>query len=305
MTFFARLRRDWQMHTILLIPLIYVIIFYYGPMYGAQMAFRNYRPKLGITGSEWVGLKWFAKFLSEYKFKEIFSNTVLLSLYTIAIGFPLPIIFALLLNSVNNARFKKLTQNICYIPHFLSIVVLVNILKMILSPTSGVYGTIYHAMGGLGLPKDIISMQDWFRPLYVWSGVWQNLCWDSIIYTAALSSVSQDLHEAAMIDGASKWQRILHVDFPSILPTCAIMLILRFGNVMTVGFEKVYLMQSELNKRVSEVISTYVYKVAMGNAKDFSYGAAIGLFNSVINCALLVFVNWLSRKLSDNEVSMF
>lgn len=303
--FLKHFKKDWQLYLIILIPFIYALIFYYGPMYGVQIAFRSYSPKLGITGSKWVGLKWFHKFLTNYEFKEVFFNTIILSLYSLAVGFPLPIIFALLLNSIENKRFKTITQNICYIPHFFSAIVLVAILNMLFNPISGLYGHLYVLLGGVGTPADFRSSAESFRHLYVWSDVWQNLCWDSIIYTAALSSVSTDLHEAAMIDGASKWERILHVDLPSILPTAAIMLILRCGQIMTIGFEKVYLLQSNLNLTKSEVISTYVYKVGMGNTRDFSYGAAVGLFNSVINCILLVLVNYISRKVSDDEVSMF
>ncbi len=301
----GRIKKSWQLYLILLLPLIYTAIFYYGPMYGAQIAFRDYRPKLGITGSEWVGLKWFAKFIGNYEFKEVFSNTLILALYSIVVGFPLPILFALLLNSLESKRFKSITQNICYIPHFFSVIVLVSIINMLFSPSAGLYATIYKWLGGAGSPPDFTASAGAFRHLYVWSDIWQNLCWDSIIYTAALSSVSEELHEAAKLDGATKWQRILHVDLPAILPTAAIMLILRCGRVMSIGFEKVYMLQSNLNLTQSEVIATYIYKVGMGNTRDFSYGAAVGLFNSIINCALLLFVNIVSKKVSDKEVSMF
>lgn len=303
--FVKHFKQNWQLYLIILIPAIYALIFYYGPMYGVQIAFRDYRPKTGITGSEWVGLRWFKKFLSAYQFKQVFSNTVILSLYGILVSFPLPIIFALFLNSIENKRFVRLAQNITYIPHFFSVVVLVAIMNMLFSPMSGLYGQIYKALGGVGIPADFRKSASTFRHLYVWSGVWQNLAWDSIIYTAALSSVSKDLHEAAMIDGASKWERIWHVDLPAILPTVAIMLILRCGSIMSIGFDKAYLMQSATNLQTSEVISTYVYKQGMDNVRNFSYGAAVGLFNSVINCAMLLLVNWTSSKVSDKEVSMF
>ena len=303
-TFVRHFKRDWQLYLIILLPAIYVAIFYYGPMYGVQIAFRDYRIKDGITGSKWVGWKWFQKFLNNYEFKAVLRNTLSISFYTIFAGFPLPIIFALLLNSIENPKFKKITQNICYIPHFFSVVVLVAIIRMLFSANSGLYGNIYRALIG-SAPPDWRNQAEVFPHLYVWSGVWQNLCWDSIIYTAALSSISPELHEAATLDGATKWQRVLHVDLPGILPTVAIMLILRFGSVMSVGFEKVYLMQSTLNLRVSEVISTYVYKVGMASAKDFSYGSAVGLFNSVINVIMLVTVNWVSKRVSSDEVSMF
>lgn len=298
-------RRDWQLHLLILLPIVYLIIFHYVPMYGAQIAFRDYRPKLGITGSEWVGLKWFKKFWSNYNFQEILSNTVIVSLYDIVVGFPLPIILALLLNTIKNERFKKFVQSITYIPHFISIVVLVAMFNQIFSPMNGLYGTLYRLLGGIGYPRDFRTVSETFRHIYVWTGVWQDLGWNTIIYTAALSSVSQEHHEAAQIDGATRFQRILHVDIPAILPTICIMLILRCGSVMTVGFEKTYLLQSNLNMTTSEVISTYVYKVGMGKSSDFSYGAAVGLFNSIVNCAFLVLVNWITKKISDKEVSLF
>lgn len=304
-TFRKEFRRDWQLHLLLLLPVIYLLIFCYWPMYGAQIAFRDFRPRVGIWESEWVGFKWFEKFLTNYNFKQVFSNTIVLSLYQIFVGFPLPVILALLLNAMRSEKFKKFTQTLTYIPHFISIVVIVAMINRVFSPVNGLYGAIYRLFGGDGYPKDFKALGTAFRHLYVWSDVWQNLGWDTIIYTAALSSVSQELHEAAKIDGATRMQRILHVDLPSILPTACIMLILRCGNVMTVGFEKVYLMQSDLNLTTAEVISTYVYKVGMGSASDFSYASAIGLFNSVINCAILIFVNWLSRRMTNKEVSLF
>lgn len=299
------LRRDRQLYLLILLPLIYILIFYYWPMYGVQIAFRNYRPRDGILGSEWVGLKWFKKFLTNYNFKQVFSNTLLLSLYSIIVGFPLPIILALLLNTVRNERFKKFTQTITYIPHFISVVVLVAIINQVFSPTCGLYASLYHLFGGEGYPYDFRGMASSFRHLYVWSEVWQELGWNTIIYIAALGSVSPELHEAAKIDGATRWQRVLHVDLPAILPTVCIMLILRCGSVMTIGFEKAYLMQGNLNLTTAEVISTYVYKVGLGSSSDFSYGTAVGLFNSVINCTMLILVNLFSKKATDNEVSLF
>ncbi len=300
-----KFRRDWQLHLLLLLPVIYLLIFHYGPMYGAQIAFRNFRPKFGITGSEWVGFKWFQKFLTNYNFRQILSNTIAISLYDIAVGFPLPIILALLLNTIKNEKLKKFTQSVTYIPHFISMVVLVAMFNQIFSPMNGLYGALYHLLGGIGYPRDFRTAASAFRHIYVWTGVWQDLGWSTIIYTAALSSVSQEHHEAAQIDGATRMQRVWHVDIPAILPTICIMLILRCGSVMTVGFEKAYLMQSSLNITTSEVISTYVYKVGMGKSSDFSYGAAVGLFNSVVNCFFLVLVNFISKKISDNEISLF
>jgi len=298
-------KRDWQLWLLMLLPLAYILIFYYWPMYGVQIAFRQYSPRLGITGSEWVGLKWFEKFFTNYSFTEVLLNTLTLSLYSIVVGFPLPIMFALILNALKNDRFRRTAQTITYIPYFLSVTVLVAIINLIFSPTSGLYGSIYRMLGGNGYPYDFRSMSGAFRHIYVWSGVWQSLGWNTIIYTAALSSVSQELHDAAMIDGASRWQRIFCVDLPAILPTVIIMLILTAGSILGVGFEKAYLLQTPLNLDTSEVISTYVYKAGMGKASDFSYGTAVGLFNSIVNLAFLVVVNWTSKKASDDEVSLF
>lgn len=303
--FIRHLKRDWQLHLLILLPVVYMLVFHYYPMYGAQIAFRQYKAREGLTGSEWVGLKWFVKFITSYNFKDLVTNTLSLSLYQILIGFPLPVIFALMINTVRNEKFKKFVQNITYMPHFISIVVLVSIMNMVFSPINGLYGTLFRAFGGDGYPTDIRGIASSFRHMYVWSGIWQNLGWDTIIYTAALAGVSQELHEAAMLDGASRWKRVIHVDLPAILPTVCIMLIMRFGSIMGVGFEKVYLMQSSLNGNVSEVISTFVYKTAMGSSSQFSYASAIGLFNSVINCTLLILVNWITGKLSDGEVGLF
>lgn len=296
---------QWQLHLLILLPLAYLLIFHYWPMYGAQIAFRDYRARKGITGSEWVGMKWFVKFLTNYDFREILTNTLAISFYQILVGFPIPVFFALMINAIPNERFRKITQSITYMPHFISTVVIVSILNLVFSPVNGVYGTLYRLFGGDGYPYDFRGMANTFRHLYVWSGIWQNLGWDTIIYTAALASVSHDQHEAAMLDGASRWKRVLHVDLPAILPTIGIMLIMRCGRVMTIGFEKVYLMQSSLNLSTSEIISTFVYKTGLGGSNQMSYAAAIGLFNSVVNCILLVTVNWISKRVSKKEVSLF
>jgi len=297
--------RDWQLYLLIFFPALYIIVFRYEPMYGAQIAFRNYKPKAGITGSEWVGWKWFEKFLTNYNFQRVFDNTVVLSLYSIVVSFTLAVFIALLINALPSERFKKFTQTAMYIPHFISIVIVISMMNLFFNPINGAYGSLFRLFGGEGYPNDFRMLGTSFRHMYVWSGVWQNLGWDTIIYTAALSSVSAELHEAAMIDGATRWQRLLHVDLPAIIPTACIMLILRCGSVMSVGFEKVYLMQNSINQNVSEVISTYVYKVGMGRASDMSYASAINLFNSVINCFFLVVVNKISNKLSDGEVGLF
>ena len=273
-------------------------------MYGIQIAFREYRPLSGIVESSWVGLKWFEQFISNYAFKQIFTNTVVLSLYSMA-TFPLPIIFALVLHAMKSEKYTKVVQTVSYIPHFISTSVMVGIIQMILSPYSGIYGSVYHLLGGNGYPADFRGAAEVFRHLYVWSGVWQTLGWNSIIYIAALSSVSTELHEAAQIDGASRLKRMWHIDIPAIIPTIAIQFILKCTNIISIGFEKAYLLQTPLNESVSEVVSTYVYKNGMSSFRSFSYGTAIGLFNTAINLALLLTVNYSVRKATDGEISLF
>ncbi|MBP3663572.1 MAG: sugar ABC transporter permease [Tyzzerella sp.] len=300
-------KRDWQLHVCIWIPMIYVFIFRYIPMYGVQIAFRDYSPApgKGITGSDWVGFKWFIEFMSNKNFGLYLGNTVILSLYTLVVGFPLPIIFALLLNSIKKERFTKAVQTISYMPHFISMVVFVGIMNMVFSPISGIYGNVYRLFGGKGFPIDFRSTAESFRHLYVWSGVWQNLGWNSIIYISALSGVSAELHEAAQIDGATKFQRMLHIDIPSIAPTIAILLIMRCGSLISVGFEKAFLMQSTLNLPVSEILSTYVYKTGFASFKNFSYGSAVGLWNTAINLVLLMIVNGITKKMTEGDVSLF
>lgn len=303
-TFKKNFKRDWQLHLLMLFPVVYLIIFDFIPIYGLQIAFRDFRPRAGITGSEWVGFKWFESFLSNYEFGSIFMNTLIISLYSLA-TFPLPIIFALVLNALRSEKYAKVVKTVSYMPHFISTVVMVGILNMLLSPTSGMYGNLYRLFGGSGYPTDIRYLSTTFRHLYIWSGVWQGLGWSSIIYVAALSGVSQELHEAAEIDGASRLKRIWHIDIPAIAPTVAIMLIMRCTSIISVGFEKVYLMQNALNLSVSEVISTYVFKVGLSSFRNYSYGAAVGLFNTAINLSLLVLVNTIVKKSTDGEISLY
>lgn len=299
-----RFCKQWQLHLLVLLPVSYLIVFHFIPMYGVQIAFRDYRPLKGITGSDWVGFKWFEQFLSNYKFGQIFLNTLLLSLYSLA-TFPLPIMFALVIHAMRSERYGKFVQVVAYIPHFISMSVMVGIIQMVLSPISGIYGNLFRLLGGTGYPVDFQASAQAFRHLYVWSGVWQSLGWSAIIYIAALSSVSPELHEAAQIDGASRFKRMWHVDLPAILPTIAIQFILRCTSIISVGFEKAYLLQSPLNTSVSEVISTYVYKVGMASFRSFSYGAAVGLFNTVINLVLLLIVNFSVRKATEGEIALF
>lgn len=303
--FVKKFRRDWQLHLLILLPIIYLIIFKYIPMYGAQIAFRDYRARAGIWGSEWVGLKWFRKFWGMPDFWQIVWNTFILAAYSLFITFPIPIFMALLINCIRSNSGKRVIQTISQMPHFISVVILVAILNQVFSPVNGLYGGLYRLFGGEGYPTDLRASASAFRHMYVWSAVWQQCGWNTIIYLASLSAVSGDLHEAAQIDGATRWKRLIHIDLPTITGTIGIMLILRCGHVLNIGFEKVFLMQNNLNLSTSEVISTYVYKHGLQGNGQFSFGAAVDLFNAVINVILLLSVNWLSKKASHDEVSLF
>lgn len=298
-----RIYRHWQLYLFLLLPVAYLLIFHYYPMLGVQIAFKKYSAKLGIWGSSWVGFKNFVKFFNSTQFNRVVGNTIKISLYSLIAGFPLPIIFALMMNVMRNQRYKKVVQTITYMPHFISTVVLVGMLMQIFNPVTGLYGKAYSALNEGQMAADLFGQSAVFPNMYVWSGIWQHFGWDSIIYVAALAAVSPELHEAAQIDGASRFQRVLHVDFPALLPTATIMLILRTGSIMSIGFEKIFLMQNDLNLKTSEVISTYVYKVSLkASIPDFSYSTAIGLFNSIVNLLMISLVNMLSRKVSDTSL---
>lgn len=300
--FFITFKKNWQLHTMILLPFIYMLLFHYWPMYGLQIAFREYTSTKGVTGSPWVGLAHFQKFFSDGNWLQYVWNTFRISIYTIAAGFPVPIILALVLHVNERKVLKKIAQNVSYIPHFISVVVMVSILQQVLSPMTGFYATICK---WLDVPAvDLFGTASAFDHLYVWSGVWQNMGWSAIMYIAALSSVSPELHEAARIDGASRWKRVLHVDIPAILPTICILLIMRMGSVLSVGYEKIFLMQNDLNMRISQVISTFVYREGLAK-NDFSFGTAVGLMNSVINTSMVFLVNWITNKLSDGEAGMF
>lgn len=293
-----RMLNCWQLYLFLLIPIAQIIIFKYWPMAGIQIAFKNYDYRLGIWDSPWAGIKYFQQFFQSYMSKRVIINTLRLSIYNLIAGFPIPIVFALLLNVVSNKRYKKLVQSVTYMPHFISTVVLVGILTQMLNVHTGLYGHAYQLFHNGEKAKDILGIAKAFPDLYVWSGIWQSFGFNSIIYVASLSSVDASLHEAAEIDGANRFQRVLHVDLPAILPTISIMLILAFGNIMSVGYEKAYLMQNTLNTSYSEIISTYVYKVGIQNGGgNFSFGTAIGLFNSVVNFILLFAVNFITNKM--------
>lgn len=290
------MKRNWILYLFLLPATIYIATFMYAPMYGLIIAFKNYSPAQGIMGSPWAGLKWFETFFNTPRFWQILKNTLTLSLYSLIVGFPFPIILALIINDIKSTKAKKFCQTITYMPYFISTVVMVGMLSVFFSPNSGFVNTIIEMLGGTG-DTFFMGKEQYFRHMYVWSGVWKSIGWNSVIYIAALSSVDQQLYEAAMIDGANKIQRVLHIDVPAILPTIVILLIMNCGNVLNVGYEKVYLMQNALNINVSEVISTYVYKIGLEQQR-FSYSTTIGLFNNVINFTILVVVNKLSKKLS-------
>lgn len=293
--------RHRQLYLLLLFPIVYLILFKYVPMFGAQIAFRHYRVNLGIWGSPWVGLENFLKFFKSSQFTRVLGNTLRLSLYSLLAGFPLPVALALMLNALRNVRVKRLVQNLTYLPYFISTVVLVGMLFQIFNTQKGVYGVAYQALAD-HLAPDIMAKPNGFVHLYVWSDVWKNLGWGSIIYIAALASVDQELHEAALLDGATRLQRIVHIDIPAILPTIIITLLLRCGQIMNIGFEKAYLMQNNLNLRASEVISTYVYKVGLTATGNYSYATAIDMFNSIVNLVVLTLMNSLSRRVSDSSI---
>ncbi|MBO4297326.1 MAG: sugar ABC transporter permease [Clostridia bacterium] len=299
-TIWKRAAENWQMYLFLLLPLVWLFIFKYWPMYGAQIAFRNYKVAMGITGSPWVGFAQFEKFFRSVYFKRVVGNTLFLSLYSMIVGFPLPILFALLLNSVRSKRWRSAVENVTYMPYFISAVVLVGILKRVFDLNSGLFSNILMQLTGSKMETDLFRGNVNFQNLYVWSGVWQGTGWGSIIYMAALSNVDPEQHEAATIDGASRWQRLIHVDLPAIVPTITITLILRCGSLMSIGFDKAFLMQNDTNLAASEVISTYVYKVGLtaSGGNNFSYSTAIGLFNSVINLIMISLVNFVSNRIN-------
>ena len=283
----------------LLPSLVYLFIFHYIPMYGVQIAFRNFNPALGFTGSPWVGLQHFKDFVTGYYFWPIIRNTLTISFYSL-LTFPIPIILALMLNEIRSYKYKKFVQTVLYAPHFISTVVLIGMVNLILSPSTGI---VNHLLAALGFERQYFMIQPQaFKHIYVWSGVWQGSGWSAIIYLAALSAVDPELHEAATIDGASRLQRIRYINIPTIKPTVIILLIMSIGSLVNIGYEKAYLLQNDLNLEMSEIISTYVYRRGLLKA-SYSFSTAVSLFNSIINIILLVTANFISRKLG--ETSLF
>ncbi|MBZ9536695.1 sugar ABC transporter permease [Cytobacillus oceanisediminis] len=295
-TMMKQMKKNWQLYVLFALPLIYLVVFKYYPMYGAQIAFKDFIPAKGIWGSEWVGFKHFERFFNSYQFWRLLKNTLGLAFYQMLVMFPVPILLALAINYVNKKYFKKTVQMVTYAPHFISVVVMVGILIQFLDPRMGLINKI---IGLFGVdPINFMAKPELFKTIYVLSDVWQNAGWGCIIYLAALSAISPALHEAAVVDGASKFQRMWHIDIPGILPIATVLLVLSVGNMMEIGFEKVLLMQNPLNGRTSEVIDTYVYKVGLlSDGLNFSYAAAIGLFKSFINLTLIVLVNRFAKKI--------
>lgn len=292
------LKKTWFLYIFLAPAIIYIIIFNYAPLYGIQMAFKNYKALDGVWGSEWIGFQHFITFFESYHFKMLISNTIIISLYSLVAGFPIPIILAIIMNYMKNIKFKKLVQTVTYAPHFISTVVFVGMITTFLA-TGGIVNQL---LGLLGIdPVGFMTDPKNFRDVYVWSGVLQGMGWGSIIYIATLAGVSPEHHEAAIVDGATVLQRIIYIDLPFIMPTAIIMLILNAGQILNVGFEKAYLMQNGVNLDYSEIISTYVYKVGIQSAQ-YSYSTAIGLFNNIINFILLIIVNKFAKRTSGTSL---
>ena len=292
------MRKNWSLYLMVLPVLAFYLIFCYKPMYGAIIAFKQYTPGLGIWKSPWVGLDNFRYFFSNPDFIRILSNTLRISLSLIIFGFPAPIILTLLLNEIGNKQFKRVAQSVSYIPHFISLVVICGLIKTFVADGS-IIQQIVHAVDG----KDgsLLNRAEMFLPIYVISNIWQNIGWDSIIYLAAISSIDPQLYEAAQVDGAGKWKRMLHVTLPGLAPTIIIMLILQLGNILSVGYEKIILLYNPLIYDTSDVILSYVYRMGF-ESMDWSYSTAVGLFNSVVNFVIIILANTISRKVSDTSL---
>lgn len=287
-----RIMEHWQLYLLLLIPIVLTIIYKYVPMYGIQIAFRDYKPSRGFAGSEWVGWEWFQRLFTAPTFGRMVTNTVLLSFFSLLFSFPVPIILALAINQLRFKRYRRVVQTVLYAPHFISIMVVCGMIRMFLSPNGGLINIL------LGSGVDFLSESSAFRPIYIISGIWQEAGWGTIVYLATLSTVDTALYEAAKVDGASLFQRIRHIDLPHMVPMIVLQLIMSAGSLMSVGFEKVMLLQTDLNKATSDVIAVYVYEQGIVNAK-YSYSTAVGLFNTAINIVLLIIVNKISKKAAD------
>jgi len=287
--------RDWQLYALLALPIVYYIIFKYGPMIGNVVAFRKYVPGGHFLGERWIGLKYFKMFIFDSNFWNIFRNTLRISFFSLIFGFPAPIIFALLLNEIRSKYFKKTVQTISYLPHFLSIVVVAGMILEILSPSGGIINQVIIAL--TGKPIQFMQKSNYFVWIYVFSGIWQQAGWGAIIYLAALTGINPELYEAAEIDGANRFQQTIHVTIPGILPTVIVLLILNVGNLLNVGFEKIMLLYNPMIYDKADVISTYLYRMAM-QMNSFSYATAIGLFNAVIGLILVTSANKISKMVT-------
>lgn len=302
MTFIKRLldnvRKHYQLYLMVLPGVLVIFVFNYIPMYGVQIAFRKYSFSTGFTGGQWVGLKYLNQFLGSYQFWSLIKNTLMVSLTTIVFSFPIPILLAIVFNKIRSKRRQKMMQTVVYLPHFISVVVLVSIMTLILSPNSGILGQL---AAKAGYSNVIMGDTRFFVPLYVITEIWQHAGWNSIIYIAALSAIDSALYESAYLDGANTWQIIKYIDLPSLIPTMMVLLILTMGSVLGVGFEKVYLMQNSLNLPVSEIISTYVYKIGL-QSNQYSYSAAISLFNNVINFFFVFVMNAIAKRTTSTSI---
>ena len=296
-----RMRRRWQLYVLLLLPLAYIIVFSYVPILGAQIAFRDYTASGGIWNSTWVGLANFERFFNSYQFERLIVNTITLGLYLLVVGFPIPMILALSLNQVRLPWFKKTVQMVTYAPHFISTVVMVGLILQMLNPRFGVLAQLTNWLGLA--PISAMSKPELYQSIFVWSDIWQHMGFAAIIYLAALTTIDPTLHEAAVVDGASKLQRIWHVDIPGIMPIATMLLILNFGNFINIGFEKVLLLQNPINTSVSEILDTYVYKVGLASPTlDFSYATAIGLFKGVIALIMVLVANYSVKRLGQESL---
>ena len=295
----GRLKKSMPLYALLLPSALLLFCFSYLPLFGLVMAFKDYSPAMGIVNSPWVGFKHFIQFFHSYQFLTTLKNTLVISLYSIVIGFPLAIALAIMCNQLKNGLFKKTFQVVTYLPHFISTMVMCGLILIFLSPSHGLFANIARALG-FTFPN-VMAEPSAFKHVYVWSDVWQHLGWDSIIYLAALSGIDPTYYEAATIDGASTMQKIGHIDIPLILPTAMILLIMRAGSVLGVGFEKVYLLQNVQNIMSSEIISTYVYKLGL-QGSQYSLSTAVGLFNTVANVLVLLLVNFISKKTTETSL---
>jgi len=294
-----RLRQNWDLYVMLLPVIAFVVIFSYIPMYGVQLAFREFVPTRGIWNSPWVGFSHFTRFFNSFFFQRVVRNTLSINIYQLIVGFPAPIILALLINEVRSKHFRKTVQLVTYAPHFLSVVVVVGMLNRLLSFNNGIVNHMIVRMGGERF--NFIASPEWFQTLFVFSGVWQSTGWSAIIYIAAISSIDTQLYEAATVDGANKLQRLFYITIPSIIPTAIILLILESGRIMNVGFERIFLMQNPLNMETADVIATFVYRSGLLGAQ-FGFATAVGLFNSVINFVLIIVVNYIARRVGDTSL---